>query len=148
MQKNIIVRVATSKDAEGILEIRNDPLSRQESLNTESISLEKHVSWFNKKYLQNNNNHCFVLEKDKLVIGYCRLDLENNEYIVSIAISPDQHGNGFGTLLLSQSLKNLNTSRQILATVKKNNPASLRIFEKNGFVPITEDSQLIFLKKS
>lgn len=148
MVNEFMIRRAGIDDAERIWEVRNHPLSRKESLNTQEIALVDHLSWFSKKYLENTKNHCFILEIDTKVVGYCRLDFQGDEYIVSIAIDPDYHGQGLGTILLGKSLGQLNTNKTVLATVKKDNPASLRIFEKNGFIPITDDAVSIYLKRS
>ncbi len=148
MTDELIVRLASNEDAKRIWEIRNHPASRQESLNQNEIPLNDHLSWFKNKYFENQNNACFILGHREMIVGYCRLDSENNSYAVSIAIDPDYHGKGLGTILLSESLRQLDTNKVVLATVRKDNPASLRIFEKNGFIPITDDAISIYLKKS
>lgn len=148
MTSELVVRGASLEDAKRIWEIRNHPASRQESLNQNEIPLNDHLSWFKNKYFENQDNACFVLEHQEMIAGYCRLDYENNSYVVSIAIDPGYHGKGLGTILLGESLHQLNTNKIVLATVKKDNPASLRIFEKNGFIPITDDATSIYLKKS
>ena len=50
MTKKLIVRKANFDDAKRIWEIRNHPTARQESLNTEEISLDSHLAWFWGKY--------------------------------------------------------------------------------------------------
>ena len=148
MTDKLIVRRASTEDAERIWEIRNHSKSRVESLNTAEILLADHMSWFSRKYLENKESFCFVMEISERVVGYCRLDSDDNNYIVSIAMDPNYHGQGFGTILLSESLRQLNSDKTILATVKKDNPASLRIFEKNGFIPVTADATSIYLERS
>jgi UDP-2,4-diacetamido-2,4,6-trideoxy-beta-L-altropyranose hydrolase len=148
MIDKFIVRRASVEDAQRIWEIRNHPLSRKESLNTEEISLADHISWFSAKYLANSKDNCSVLEIDKKTVGYCRLDVQDSKYIVSIAIDPDHHGKGLGTFLLGESLHQLNLDKTVLATVRKDNPASLRIFEKNGFIPVKDDDAFVYLERS
>ena len=148
MTNEFIVRKTGIEDAKRIWEIRNHPASRQESLNQKEISLNDHFDWFKNKYFENHNNACFVLEHQEMIVGYCRLDSDNNSYIVSIAIDPDYHGQGLGTILLSKSLRQLNTDKIVLATVRKDNLASLRIFEKNGFIPVKDDDASVYLERS
>ncbi len=148
MTDKFIVRKASIEDTERIWEIRNHPLSRKESLNTEKIPLADHISWFSAKYLANSKDNCYVLEVGNKTVGYCRLDFQNDKYIVSIAIDPDHHGKGLGTFLLGESLRQLSPGKTILATVKKDNPASLRIFEKNGFIPVKDDNTSVHLERS
>lgn len=146
--EKFIVRRADLEDAPKIWEIRNNPTARRESLNTEEIPLDSHLAWFENKYSEKSDNVCFVIEEEGFVIGYCRLDLNNNNYLASIAIDPNHHGKGLGTYLLGESLRQFGSKKNILATVKKDNPASLRIFQKNGFIPISNDLNSIYLERS
>ena len=147
MTKKLIVRKANFDDAKRIWEIRNHPTARQESLNTEEISLDSHLAWFWGKYFDKSNSICFIIEKEGFVVGYCRLDSDGNKYIISIAIDPDHHGKGFGTFLLGESLRQFGLDKTILATVKKDNPASLCIFKKNSFISTAEDTTSIYLER-
>lgn len=138
--EDYIIRPINRNDSRRIWEIRNHPLARQNSGSPEEIPFEKHDHWFENKYFKDSNNICFVLEKEKNVIGYCRFDVdENDRYIVSIALDHDWQGKGLGQILLSESLKKLGEDKEILATVKKGNPSSLKLFQKNNFQLDKED---------
>lgn len=129
------IEKAGEKDTKRIWEIRNHPLVRKNSGNTGIISLKNHQEWFKNKYLSNENNFCFIIkDNSENFFGYCRYDFDEKKemYIISIAMDPEKQGRGLGSLLLSQSLKQVKKI-PILAKIKKNNIASIKLFEKNGF---------------
>ena len=145
----ITVRPAQLNDAKRIWEIRNEPQARSVAANPEIIPLSQHVDWFKNKYFENKGNYCFVAEADHNVIGYCRFDLDDDQYINSIAVDSSMHGKGVGTLLLHQSIEQLQaspvlTGRTIHAEIRKHNIASIKMFERVGFKKISEDDKNVY----
>jgi len=131
-----MIRRAKKEDSKRIWQIRNHPLNRKQSHNQEEITFDSHDKWFIDKYFKNKDNYCFVLQENNKVIGYCRFDLDNNAYIVSIALDPDYHGKGFGSKLLKKSLKEIKKIKKdavIFAEVKKENIPSIKLFERCNF---------------
>lgn len=146
--EDLIIRSVKSEDSERIWQIRNHPLIRQQSGSQEEIPFEKHNLWFKKKYFSGDNNLCFVLEKENKVVGYCRFDSDDKGCcIISIALDYDHQGKGLGHLLLSESLQKFERNIEILATVKKGNIASLKLFQKNNFKLDKEDEENFYLKQ-
>ena len=145
---DMIVRLATKEDARPVLDIRNDPMTRVQSVqNQELISLSEHLLWFEQQYFGDAKSRCFVLDDNGKVIGYCRYDLgANDEYTVSIAISPEYHGRGLGHLLLSQSIIQFPAGKSIIAEVKKGNMPSIRLFQKNKFQTYREDRNNYYIR--
>ena len=137
--------VAEKKDAERIWEIRNSPLVREKSGNSEIIELEDHKKWFYGKYFENGNNFCFVLKKEIKTIGYCRFDYDEKHsiYVLSIAINSNNQSRGLGSRLLERSLALLQKMQKglVLAEVKKDNDVSGKLFERNGFKKQKEDEK-------
>lgn len=150
MEKKIIIRRGEINDSKRIWEIRNHPAIRRLSNSAGNILFKEHNAWFKNKYFGDGNNYLFVLEKDsERVIGYCRYDLREAEenYTISIAIDCDYHGKGLGYLLLKNSLRELPVKNTpITAEIKKNNIASVKIFEKCGFEKIKEDENNFYYK--
>jgi len=148
--KNFIVRPVGQGDSKRIWEIRNHPIVKKNSNNSEDIKFENHNSWFQKKYFSNVNNYCYVLEdKEVGVMGYCRYDFDEDEesaYIISIALDPNFHRKGLGSFLLGESLKKINPSKKVLATIQKENIASIKLFEKYNFKIYKEDNINYYLK--
>lgn len=146
----MFVRKVKKEDSKKILEIRNHPIARQYSNNQEEIPFEQHDAWFNKKYFSGAENYCFVLENNYEAVGYCRFDLdqENDCYVISIAIDVNCRANGLGSLLLSESLKNIITDKKITAETLKDNIPSVKLFRKNNFEVYKEDDKNYYFKYS
>lgn len=151
---NIEIRRASKEDVNRIWEIRNHPIVRENSGNTEVIPLENHLKWFNKKYFEGGGNFCYVLKEKNKSVGYCRFDFDENKniYVVSIALDPGNHGKGLGSQLLVRSIgkleDELKASAVLFAEVQKNNIPSVKLFEKNGFLKNAEDeNNFYFIKK-
>lgn len=142
----IKIRSAQADDARRIWEIRNSPEALAVAASQEVVPLAQHIDWFNNKYFQGNGNSCFVSESDNRVIGYCRFDLNTDKYTVSIAVDPSMHGKGLGTILLSQSIEQLRSSKILHAEVRKFNIASIKMFERTGFKKISEDDRNIYFE--
>ncbi len=145
---NFIVRPVALQDARRVWEIRNQPVVRKLSNSDEEISFVEHAPWFEKKYFSGADNHCFVLESTPGgVIGYCRLDFDDkqNHYIISIALDPDFHGQGLGHKILSETLRQFETGKEIFAEIQKNNIPSLKLFKKNNFKVFKEDEKNYYL---
>lgn len=145
IKTRIIIRPTKIEDAKAIWRIRNNPIVRKNSNNRASINFKKHIDWFKNKYFINNKNYCFVLERSHEVAGYCRFDLSNNKYLVSIALSPAFHGLGLGERLLFESLQSIN-NKKIVAQINFNNSASIKLFLKNNFEIYHQDKDSFYLK--
>lgn len=143
-----IIRQVKRDDSERIWKIRNHPEVRKNSNNLEEFPFEQHDAWFEKKYFNNQDNHCFILEIDGEVIGYCRFDFDfdNDNYTVSIAINPEFHNKGCGSRLLTDSIEQLKTDKDIIAETIKGNIPSFKLFKKNNFTIFKEDDNSHYFK--
>lgn len=143
------VRKATKDDSRPVWLIRNHPTLRSLFFNTSVIDFKDHDKWFQNTYFKDKkDNHCFILEQDRSVIGYCRLDYDKEAgyYIISIAIAPGNQGRGLGQFLFSKVLLDFRTGADIRAEMKKNNRPSINLFERNGFKIINENENNYYLK--
>jgi ribosomal protein S18 acetylase RimI-like enzyme len=134
--KKLSLRRARAGDARRIWEIRNHPAARRSSVHREAIPFASHETWFAERYLESRDNHCLVLSNDRdEVIGYGRFDHdgEADNYVISIALDADYHGEGVGQHLLKELLKEFQTDKEIVAVVRKDNLPSRSVFEKNDF---------------
>jgi len=129
---SLFLRKANKKDAELLFKWANDKAVRKNAINTEKINWENHLKWFKSK-LQSNNAHLYILEKNKTPIGQIRIDKLNNYWIIDYSIDKNYRGLGYGKLIV-KLLINLNKDKSFIAQVKKENIASISIFEKIGFL--------------
>lgn len=144
--KKISVRKARPEDVKAVWHIRNSRLVRGNSRNTEKITFKSHRAWFENKYFIDRRNRCFIIDYSGLTAGYCRFDLLKNSYLVSISIKPAFQGRGLGNILLNKSLKSLKTGKTVLAEIKRDNPASLKLFLRNNFEVFRQDKEFFYLK--
>lgn len=131
----MIIRKANLKDAEWILNIRNNESIRKLSIKDQNeIPLEKHILWFNKK-LENKKDLFLVIEENNNIEWYCRLDyLEEKKYLISIAINPNTLWKWLWSKLLNEIIKILNTWDMIIAEILEWNSISQNFFKKFWFV--------------
>lgn len=138
--KKIRIYLATIKDSKDIWLWRNNKKSRVFLKKTNYINFENHKKWFKKKLNSKISTfYIALLVKEKLKIGYVRFD--NNNYrklsYISIVLNPKIKGQKLSFFVLKLVISKFcqkNKSIKIIAHIKKNNPRSLKIFEKYGFV--------------
>jgi L-amino acid N-acyltransferase YncA len=149
--QRITILRATDNDSKDIWEWRNDELTKQMSITTDSVSWETHSSWYQKS-LVNPNRYLYIgFLNDSEKIGMCRFDLDSNTNIaeVSINLNPQHRSKKLSSQLLSQTiakyLEEKNTA--LSATIKKTNIGSIKCFTKCDFTFEREDSDYNYYKK-
>ena len=127
----IRLRPATARDAELLLEWRNDPDTVNSSHQTRKIQREEHRSWLS-RIIDTADRHLLVAEEKGSPVGTVRADLSGGVYELSWTVSPDARGRGVGKCIVAL------TAAQILepirAKIKSDNIASVRIAEHAGMV--------------
>ena len=136
--KNFVLRQALASDSADILEWRNDRDSRSASIDQKKISQSDHERWFC-QMLKGGENLCFIGENTDGKIGIVRFEAVGKKvWEVSINLNPKFRHLGWGEFLLGEAGRyflNMDPSPCILrATVKDENFASRRIFEKCGYI--------------
>ena len=152
---NLVARNAVLEDAVIIYEWANDEETRRQSFNPERILYENHVAWFKKK-IADDNCIFLVFEQDNDLrepVGSIRLDFEgDNKYRLSYQIAPKMRGNGYGKQMLfslEKVLKEEYNMNDILieAEVKRQNIASCKCFERNGYSKDEKEAVNIYIKR-
>lgn len=142
----MILRKAGARDAEAILEWRNDESTRANSFSGSIIPWEDHIKWLEKK-LKDENCLMFIAEDQGSKVGSLRIDIEDNVGEISYMVAPNMRGKGYGTELLKLAEKELPDNIWVLAgLVRRENPASCKCFEKNGYVKLNADTSVCFIK--
>jgi predicted acetyltransferase len=148
MTNQIKINKATINDMLDIFELANDEVVRRNSFNQEKININDHKEWFIKKI--NDPNCLFLIFKnhEEQFIGSVRFDLDKNylpnNYIISIQISKNFRGKNIANSILKQSIgefRKVFKDSIIIAKIKNDNIASIKIFKKNNFIIISENKQ-------
>jgi RimJ/RimL family protein N-acetyltransferase len=148
MTNQIKINKATINDMLDIFELANDEVVRRNSFNQEKISIDDHKEWFIKKI---NDPNCLFLifrNDEGQFIGSVRFDLDKNylpnNYIISIQISKNFRGKNIANPILKQSIDEFRKffkNSIIIAKIKNDNIASIKIFKRNNFIIISENKQ-------
>jgi L-amino acid N-acyltransferase YncA len=137
-------------DSPDIFEWRNDPISCQMFVSNRKVTLAEHKKWFEGSLINPLRKiYIGILKDDK--VGICRFDSDSKmtSAEVSINLNPTMRGKNLSYKLLSDSIKIYKKTNPIrlTATIKKENKASLIIFQKCNFLIVDEDSSNYYLKK-
>ncbi len=130
------LRKAEWTDARTLLDWANDPDTRRNSFRSDGITWEEHIGWF-EACLKNPNIDFYICCCEDQPVGQVRLNCEGEIGVVSYSIAREARGQGIGSQIIQLIEKEALRSRPELTTlsgsVKTENVASQRIFEKNGY---------------
>lgn len=152
IENDCILRKATQDDTLITFQWASDPETRKYAFNKSDITFENHLIWFNKK-IQESTCFYYILEIGNNPIGSIRFDLADKKALISYLIAPDQHGKGYGSIILKLGLKAITKECKeedvilIEGYVFKENIASIKTFEKFGFDKMEENNSILFTKK-
>ncbi len=137
--KELSFRGAEERDSSLLLEWRNDPKTREMSLDQGVVSLQAHSHWFARK-LASSSCQILIAEYKDQAIGMLRFDIADSgvEAEVSINLAPAFRGQGLSKTLLVGGIDwfleaNVDVD-MLLSTMRVENRASMKIFEYAGFV--------------
>jgi RimJ/RimL family protein N-acetyltransferase len=120
----MIMRPAEQSDGPFLYNLRNDPLVREMSQNTQLIDYPQHRRWFDERV---KHPGLFIAD-DWLAqrrIGMLRID----DGVVSYAVTKEYRGHGYATLMLTWAHVHYGT---LEAVIKKDNVASIKAATKTG----------------
>jgi len=132
-------RRATMDDARNLWTWRNDPATLQWSRTNSKVAYESHLSWL-KDSLDRDDRLLMVVEHDSQLVGVVRWDrVAIGQWEVSVTLAPEARGKGLAvpTIIFGQrEIRNtVGNSLLCIATVHQHNVASLRLFERAGYLP-------------
>jgi len=94
--------------------------------------------------LNDNQSHIFIAQANNVDIGVLRYETSKHGLTVSLYLSPDHHGHGYGTEILLAGIKTLKkkglTPITLIAKILEDNKASHNAFKKAGFVQVNKDN--------
>lgn len=136
------IRPADLSDLDDIFEWRNNTLTRSMFLASDTVTLNEHIEWYQVS-LKNPYRKIYIGLIGELKVGVVRFDFDVDTDCseVSINLNPKFRGNGYGFALLSESISLYDESNDtpLIATIKRWNSASLKIFNKCEFYIKSED---------
>ena len=144
MRKIFNLREITQSDWKVLLEWRNDKNTRQNSFNSDLISVGEHKE-FIKNTITNANRTQFILEYNEIPVGSIREDkLGKDEFELSYTISPMYRGKKIGQIMMSLYL--IERKGSFLCEVKEENVPSIKMIEKLGFKLFNTEKRVNFYK--
>ncbi|MBL7911102.1 MAG: GNAT family N-acetyltransferase [Bacteroidia bacterium] len=135
------MRMATAADVGLYFNWANDKVVRENSFTSSEITYEQHVNWFTNKL---NSEDCFFylfLNEQNIPIGQVRIDKTKDEIVIGISIDEKQRGKGFGVQMLNKATAeylNQFPGAKIIAYIKEDNVASLKLFTSANFIKIED----------
>ena len=129
---HVVLREATILDSKLLFEWTNDIAVRQSSFSSNSINLNDHLSWFDKKLKSKKTKIYIATIKHNEPIGQIRIDAFEDYWIIDYSIDKSFRGLGFAKKLVKLLIK-LNHNKIFIAKVKSVNIASQKVFENLHF---------------
>ena len=134
----IILRRADEADREDIWRWRNSPDVQKWCFHQGEIGLDVHAEWF-RRNLKENTVHMYIAENDaKEKIGQVRFNMAGGKAHINVNLNPVFLGRGFGGQLIKQATTVIKSEcpdvHTVIAEIKTENRASVRAFEKAGYV--------------
>ena len=129
------IRRAISTDMEFVFALSNETLVRANSYNSEKIDLGNHKIWYDRQQKSKDVLFC-IIENNVERVGQVRFTIKEKHSVIGISISKAQRGKGYASESLKLAAEEyFNTNKlPIYAYTKKSNIASVKSFEKAGFV--------------
>ena len=146
---DIYLRFVEEQDAKTLFDWRMDPVTKKHSRNTGDFQYESHLKWLRDSLANPMRNMFMALDDEGNRIGQIRFDRDGSMAEIGIAVSPAMRGKGIGATLLKKGCQNYLNNWDVdylLAEIKKNNLASIRIFEEAGFDVYTEDDDRVRMR--
>ncbi|WP_195724587.1 GNAT family N-acetyltransferase [Herbaspirillum sp. CAH-3] len=143
------IRPATAADCLPILDWRNDVQARAMSRNTAEIDSAGHEAWY-ARALSDPARLLLIGETEDGPVAMIRFDhLQAGRWEVSIVLAAPARGRGQSKLLLKMALDHFasqHAAKTIVARIKPENTASLRLFAALGFqASKSEDGMFLYL---
>ena len=143
MDNTVWLDIARMEDMDFLWYLANDKLVRANSFNTSYIHWEDHKRWFD-NILKDDSRNQFIIMFGQERAGQLRLDeASNSRFSVGISIHRSYRGMGIGCEAVEEAQKIVKSMRPngaiIDAFIKPGNVASIKMFEKSGFVSAPYD---------
>src|SRR6185295_597226 len=137
MDNYSLTPIKNIKDALVVRKIRNQ--CRLFMTNDRSdIGFVRQIVWFFSKYKKENKKNnmiCFLFNKNAKPIGFGLIKKNEDKYLITGGLEPDQRGKGIGKILFKEIIEQTPSKVVFLEVLKSNIPAR-KIYENLGFKQI------------
>lgn len=141
LQGAVSMRLAGSEDLMTYFHWANDQAVRANSIQQAPIPLADHQQWFERKLKDPHVVLCLA-ELHGQPVGQVRLDRRGLAWWINYSIDAAFRGRGLGKILLKKAIELLQTAQgqavHLMAWVKPDNIASLKVFEQLNFQPLPD----------
>jgi RimJ/RimL family protein N-acetyltransferase len=130
----LVVRPASLRDVDVLLEWRNDPVTRAASFQSEPVGRAEHSEWL-ERALASDDTVVSVGELAGRPMGTVRLDLRASGATISLTIAPWARDRGLARPLIRKALRQAATLgiSRVYAHIRPQNHASQQAFASAGF---------------
>jgi len=129
------------EDAELLLEWANDSTTRQNSFSSEQIDYNDHIEYLKRK-LDSSDSAWYILCVNGEDVGQARIEMKDNEAIISYSIAPKHRNKGYGKKILVLLEKQIKSDYPfidiLIGKTKINNGISIRKFEQLNYQKSTD----------
>jgi UDP-2,4-diacetamido-2,4,6-trideoxy-beta-L-altropyranose hydrolase len=133
----ICARPARLEDQSLLLQLANDPVTRDNAFSTSAITAAEHERWFHQRLGDVENSRVYVTETPLGVpVGVVRFDRVGDVWHIDYGLLPDFRGRRLGRQLLEVAMRQLKAeypAAVLVGRVKHGNRPSCRVFEALGF---------------
>lgn len=132
----LYLRRAQKSDVNILYEWANETECRKQSFSSEPIAYESHVQWL-EQTLKDETVQMYIVMSDEIPVGQIRLNINENQAVISYSLDCKHRGMGYGTSLLELAehvVKETNPKvNTLIGKVKKDNGSSQKCFKENGY---------------
>ena len=132
-------RPATATDSAIQLRWRNEPATRAASRNGEEVTVAEHQRWYADAIVDPQRALLVVLDAGRPV-GSLRFDTDGTVAEISVMVASERRSAGLGSQAVREAWEPWLAANPGLAAVRavirETNSASIRAFERAGFVPV------------
>lgn len=132
------IRSVTDQDCRLLWEWVNDPVVRASAFDSHPISWQEHLDWFQRKHADPSCALYLLMDGQGHPMGQARFDRQpDGSAEIDISLSKEYRGRGVGLQALRLACETFRAGTpmaRIVAAIKPENIASVRIFQKGGFL--------------
>ena len=141
---------ATAQECELVFGWANDAETRKWSFTKESIPWEVHQKWY-KECLERQDRELLICYKMGVPVGQIRLDISEEEAVLSYSIAKEYRNRGYGAELLRVAEEWVRFMKPqvkcLIADTKTENQASGNILSENGYLRKVEENFVRYTKQ-